>query len=263
MGYLTRILIILRHACLPKALQPLLHLPSPVDPVEPKGKQWIAVPYVPQIHRRLQSLLPEDVQLAPVAHDQIRLLYSTAKDKLPDGAITNVVYSIPCKTDSGTPCPDTYIGQTALSMRRRIINHRSTYSNTPLLSSLFTHVSNQLTSHTIDFDHPTILDRAGKRKELYVREAWAIHNAKNIMNAALECTPLPGPFRGLQQVANSTYVKVGPKSRRSRTQPKPLTLLWRTAKTKPPRRRPLPRSTPPAPPIRSMNTRYSLRPRPR
>ena len=147
-------------------------------------------------------------------------------------------------------------------MRRRIINHRSTFSNAPLQSSLFAHVSSQLTTHTIDFDHPTILDRTSKRKELYVREAWAIHNAKNIMNTALECAPLPGPFRGLQQVANSNFIKVGSTTKHQRTQLKPLTLLWRSAQTKPPRKRPVARIPPPVPLARSGTSRYSLRPRP-
>ena len=100
MDYLARILLVLQKAGKPKDLQPLIHLPSPATTVAPKPKQWIAVPYIPQIHKRLQRLMPEDVNLAPIVHDQIRLLYSTAKDKLPDGAITNVIYSIPCKTDT-------------------------------------------------------------------------------------------------------------------------------------------------------------------
>ena len=225
--YLDRILHTLRRADLPRALRPLTNvvdLQASAPPTPPT--QWIAMPYVPQLHRRLQSLMPENVRLAPISHDQIRNLYSVAKDSLTDGAITNIIYSIPCKPDHGTTCTATYIGQTMLSLRRRIINHQSTYAHRPLACSLFTHVSSNPGVHTIDFDHPTILDRTTKRKELHIREAWAIQNSSGIMNAALECTPLPGPFRGLQQIAKSDILKLSLTKKRKRPVPKPLTLRW-------------------------------------
>ena len=226
--YLQRILTIIRQADTPRALQPFTRLPTPEMGPNPKPTQWVAIPYIRQIHQRLQNLLPTEVKLAPIAHDQLYQLYSIAKDQYPDGAITNVIYSIPCKPVDGSICTTTYIGQTSLSIRKRISNHRSAYNKRPLESSLFAHVSSQPGEHAIDFDRPSIIDHAHNRKELYIREAWAIQNSTNIMNAALECTPLPGPFRGLQQAANSVYLKLGSNTKRVRPKAKPLHILWRS-----------------------------------
>ena len=228
---------------------------------DPKPTQWVAVPYVRQIHQRLQDLLPADIKLAPIAHDQLYRLYSIAKDQLPDGAVTNVIYSIPCKPVDGSICNTTYIGQTSLSLRKRITNHRSTYNTRPLASSLFAHVSGQPGEHAIDFDRPSILDHAQKRRELYIRQAWAIQNSTNIMNAALECTPLPGPYRGLQQAANSAHLKLGQSTTRSRLKAKPLHILWCSTEGHSHPQPTLDDRQPQSPQERPGLRRYALRPR--
>ena len=97
-----------------------------------------------------------------------------------------------------------------------------------------------------------------------MREAWAIQNTTNLMNAALECTPLPGPFRGLQRAANSANIKLGQQSKRHPATPKALHLQWRSGTAQPP----LPDvpvipviPAAPLPALRPGTRRYDLRPR--
>ena len=204
-GFLQRILIRIRQAPIPSALQ-LPEMVTTAPELAPTPPQWVAIPYVPHLHQRLQALMPTNVRLAPVAHDQIRSLYSCAKDTTPEESTSNVIYAIHCKPLDGTKCNNVYIGQTSLSLHKRIGLHRSKFTVQPLASSLFAHVSSQPSEHVIDFDHPNIIDRTAKRKELPVREAWAINNTPHLINATLEKSHLPGPYRGLQKAVNNQFV---------------------------------------------------------
>ena len=195
--YLQRIIEIIENAPLPKDLQNTLREPS--DNATNSSIKWIPIPYAPHLHHQLQKLMPHDVRLAPIPHDQIRRLYSAAKDAIPELNKTNVIYALDCKPTDGSYCPATYVGKTSTSLQKRIQGHKSLYNNKPDESSLFDHVCSQSTEHQIDFINPHILDQTKKKSELYIREAWAMNKRKFLMNSILEISLLPGPFRGLQK----------------------------------------------------------------
>ena len=202
--YIKRIKNIIENSHPPKDLQNIIE--SPTTNTTNTKLKWIPIPYAPHIHRRLQELMPHDVRLAPIAHDQIRHLYSNAKDTIPEKYKTNVIYALDCKPTDNSKCTATYIGKTSTSLLKRIQGHKSVFNSNPLESSLFAHISSQKSEHCIDFKNPRILDHTKRKHELFIREAWAMNKTENLINNILEISTLPGPFRGLQKLENSQNV---------------------------------------------------------
>ena len=95
--------------------------------------------------------------------DMLTSMYN-AKDRLPKGRETHVVYSIECKT-----CGGQYIGETQCSLPVREKEHREAVrlanQEKPAVAE---HVYKQITPHEIDWNNIKILDRAvrlGKQRE--------------------------------------------------------------------------------------------------
>ena len=69
-----------------------------------------------------------------------------------------------------------------MTLKARMAAHQTSMSHADRDSSLFMHVSGELTPHIILFGDLAILDRAPHKSELCFREAWHIHNSTSVMN---------------------------------------------------------------------------------
>ena len=145
----------------------------------------MSITYIPHLHNDLHQLMPKAVKLAPVAHDQLKWLYNIAKDSFPVTSKSNVVYELTCKLNDGSVCSFKYIGETTISLKIRVQNHKSFFHRHPTESSLFKHASRQLNEHCIVFENPRVLDHTINSSELYIHEAWEINNSNNLMNDIL------------------------------------------------------------------------------
>ena len=109
--------------------------------------------------------------------DTLRSMYNV-KDRLPRGTETHVVYSIECKT-----CGGQYIGETQRALAVREKEHREAVRlANQEKSAVAEHVYNQTTVHEIDWNSSKIIDRAVRRTERKIRESFAIHMKKPVMN---------------------------------------------------------------------------------
>ena len=157
---------------------------------------YVAIPYVPYLHHRLQAVMPNNVRLAPRAHDQLWQYFSTPKDAIPFGDQTNVIYSLSCTSQGAQPCRGIYIGRTSLTLDDRNTKHKSAFRLGDTRNSLFAHVMDQPCTHVIDYANIRILDRSHSKGELYFRESWSIHNSDNLFNIEKDVPSLPGPYHG-------------------------------------------------------------------
>ena len=127
-------------------------------------------------------------------------------DKVPFMQRGNVIYAIPCHTRKND-CIAKYIGRTTTTLQRRMNKHKSDFQCNPTTNSLFLHTSMQKCKHTVQFLKPCILDHSNYRRELPIREAWAIQANKHPMNQASECAYLPGPYHGLSALPKDKKIK--------------------------------------------------------
>ena len=100
------------------------------------------------------------------------------RDSLPQETTTNAVYSLTCKT-----CDVEYIGETKRAIRIREKEHRDAVrlGQCPK-SAVAEHVHASVVPHEVDWSSLQFLDRAGRKMERKIREAFHIYQRKPVMN---------------------------------------------------------------------------------
>lgn len=136
-----------------------------------------SIPYIRGVSERLMSILShvDGVKFALSNCKTLRSLFSRIKDTTPLLQQTNVVYSLKC-----TDCNSIYIGQTSRNLTARITSHRSDIKRNILSCALSKHVNE--TGHSIDFQHPTTLDREKNSRKRTFLEMVRISQADDSMN---------------------------------------------------------------------------------
>ncbi|XP_011687386.1 PREDICTED: uncharacterized protein LOC105449705 [Wasmannia auropunctata] len=99
------------------------------------------------------------------------------KDKISTDSGNNAVYRINCND-----CDATYVGQTKRKLKTRILEHRR---NILLDDSKHSVVTNHIleSSHTLDWEHATILDSEPNYHKRFVSEMIYIEAQKNSLNS--------------------------------------------------------------------------------
>ena len=107
----------------------------------------------------------------------LRSLYQ-AKDSLPQETTTNAVYSVTCKT-----CDAEYSGDTKLAIRIHEKEHRDAVRlGQCAKSAVAEHVHSSVVPHEVDWSSLQVLDRAERKMEHKIREAFHIYKRKPVMN---------------------------------------------------------------------------------
>ena len=145
---------------------------------EEKKTSLARIPFIDGVSQEIRRIAREvDVKCSFYMPNTLRPMYCV-KDQLSKGTETNVVYSLECKT-----CQGKYIGETQRALAVREKEHRDAVRLGYVdKSAVAEHVHDQLAQHEIDWDSVSIIDRAVRRTERKMREAFAIHRTKPVMN---------------------------------------------------------------------------------
>ena len=109
--------------------------------------------------------------------NMLRSLYQ-AKDSLPQETTTNAVYSMTCKT-----CDAEYIGETKRAIWIRDKEHRDAVPlGQCVKSAVAEHVHASVVPHEVYWSSQQVLDRAERKMECKIREAFHIYQRKPVMN---------------------------------------------------------------------------------
>ena len=109
--------------------------------------------------------------------NMLRSLYQ-AEDSLPQETTTNAVYSVTCKT-----CDAEYSGETKRAIWIRETEHRdAVYLGQCAKSAVAEHVHDSVVPHEVNWSGLQVLDRAGRKMERKIWEAFHIYQRKPVMN---------------------------------------------------------------------------------
>ena len=96
----------------------------------------------------------------------------------PQETTTNAVYSVTCKT-----CDAEYIGETKRAIRIREKEHRDAVRLEQCAkSAVAEYVHASVVPHEVDWSSLQVIDRAGRKMERKIREAFHIYQWKPVMN---------------------------------------------------------------------------------
>ena len=137
-----------------------------------------SIPYVEGLSQEIRRIVrAAGVRCSFYTPDTMRNLYQ-AKDVLPQELSTHVVYSVNCKT-----CDAEYVGETQRALRVREKEHRDAIRlGHCSKSAVAEHVHDCETPHEVDWNSLQVVDRARRRTERKVREAFHIYKRQPAMN---------------------------------------------------------------------------------
>ncbi|XP_072048871.1 uncharacterized protein [Amphiura filiformis] len=136
---------------------------------QPKGS--VSIPYIPGLSESIQRLLRSNGIITHIKPtNTIRSVLVNTKDKTDKLDKCGVVYHIPCGD-----CTSSYIGESARSLRTRLVEHGKTPS-----SPVNEHVSGS--AHSIDWEGVKILDREENWFRRGVKEAIQIKRNESDLN---------------------------------------------------------------------------------
>ena len=138
----------------------------------------VSIPFINGLSQEVRRIARvAGVRCAFYAPKTLKSLY-TAKDPLPIGSTTCAVYSVKCKT-----CSEEYVGETlcAVGVRRKEHSDVIRLGHGSKLA-IAEHVHNQSSLYEMDWSRLCVIDRASKKKERKIREAFHIYKRKPRLN---------------------------------------------------------------------------------
>ena len=136
------------------------------------------IPFVDGLSQQIRRLAREaGVRCSFYMPNKLDWLYQ-AKDDLPRTTTRHAIYSVKCGT-----CESEYVGETLRAVNVRSKEHRDAIRlGQTEKSAIADHVHNQVVPHEIDWNSLKVIDRATKKRERKIREAFHIHKRNPGMN---------------------------------------------------------------------------------
>ena len=135
-------------------------------------KKSIVLPYIHGLSEAIRRAFSiTDVRVSFQPYSTLRQLLVHVKDPTPTHQLSDVVYSIPCKS-----CPDVYIGQTSRSLKTRIDEHKTAVKHAKCdVSAVAEHV--WMKKHDVDFQSVSVLAHECNLHKRLLLESWFIRKS--------------------------------------------------------------------------------------